>query len=287
MPIAFVLELQCQEDGAIYGLTGQHAFRFWEQVWNGVTETLGASRIERHADRAFTLSPLMGVSEMRHRRTPLLAGDNAQLRLASLDDMVNDVVHESLLRLVGEYVVLGGVRWKLLQVIGPESDNPHTGTVSYLKLSEQHHYWRPIQQENWKLALTTPTVVRLDNGQYLPFPLPSAILSLWLERWIEFAPASAPFAGQDISALAYEIASKLALNRYRLKAIDSNLMFDRDFPEAGCVGKLVLTATSLSRSEFQIVSTMVDYAFYCGTGIHTELGLGQTRTERPLLNHKF
>ena len=66
MPAAAVLFLQAQHDGAIYGATGQHAAGFWLSSWRGIAAGVGDALHDDRPLRQFTVSPLLGLTDVRH-----------------------------------------------------------------------------------------------------------------------------------------------------------------------------------------------------------------------------
>lgn len=277
MPIVLLLKLTCQEDGAIYGFTGQHAsYAFQGILGEHLVQDSFAPGASRNIS-AWTISPLLGVAEMRHRRTPLLTGDVAHLRFTLLDDRLLPKLEESLHELKGYVFSIGGVAWQLSEILGAESGDSRTGYESYEDLSGKYLSNHTEPPEVFKLSLSTPTVVKTAEGEYVPFPIPNQLFLNWLRSWAMFAPRLGLFDKTDVETLSREVISKLTVFRYNLKAIGTSFAYGSDqLPEAGCTGRISLRSFGLSRTERQIVAIMIDYASYAGTGIYTELGLGQT-----------
>lgn len=278
MPTAMLLNLKCQEDNAIYGFTGQHVYYACRSIWQDALEEALFSSREEHEITPWTVSPLLGVEEMRHRRTPLLAGDVAQIRLTVLDDRLLPLLEDALCAKLESIVRIGDVPWQLTEVVNAHSEDPRTGYESFHSLSDKYisNYSEPPTK--WKLALETPTAVETADGNYLPFPLPTRLLQYWLKSWAVFAPSHSLFDVDEVERLSHEIGSKLSVFRYSLKAVGTSFALGSGrLPEAGCIGRIALHAQGHSQTELQIVAAMLDYSFYSGTGIYTELGLGQTK----------
>ena len=81
MPAAAVLFLQAQHDGAIYGATGQHAAGFWLSSWRGIAAGVGDALHDDRPLRQFTVSPLLGLTDVRHGVTRVAAGDMVDVDL--------------------------------------------------------------------------------------------------------------------------------------------------------------------------------------------------------------
>lgn len=277
MPSALLFKLICQKDDVVYGFTGQHVSDTFRSIWGELLEETSSTSARGTNLSMWTVSPLMGVAEMRHRRTPLLVGDISHIRFTLLDDRTLPELEESLQREIGSTITIGGVPWQLSEILGTESGDPRTGYESFESLSRKYSTYYAELPEVWKLSLSTPTVVRTVDGEYLPFPLPQQVLLNWLQSWATFAPSPSLFDAANVESLSREIAGNLAVFRYNLKSIGTSFAFGSDqLPEAGCTGKISLRSIGLSRTERQIVATLVDYSSYSGTGMYTDLGLGQT-----------
>ena len=75
----------------------------------------------------------------------------------------------------------------------------------------------------------------------------------------------------------------LRVSAYRLKTVSFRFRHPgpdgrrtNEVPQIGCVGELALDGAALSPADRAVVSTLVDFAFFCGTGHHTAMGMGQT-----------
>lgn len=282
MPFAFVLDLECLKDGALYGFTGQHNYYYWQLPWRHFLQEVRIQSGTLDFKHVVALSPLTGTSEMRHRRTPLLTGDVAQMRVSILLDELGPVLHEYMLGQIGNSIEIGDVAWRIRSIEGPESNHPEVGYETYGELRR-----RPLGSTElptqWQVSYESPTVVDLGgDGRYLPFPLPHRLIRYWLESWQMLAPKSSSLGIGSIDEFVESVAHKLEVSRYALKAVGTSLLFDDSLPEAGCKGKATIKATGLERAEAEILSALMRYSFYRGSGVYSELGLGQTRILRAI-----
>lgn len=285
MPIAIVLSLRAQHDGAIYGATGQHAHGFFLNSWRAIAAEVGDALHDDRPLRQFTVSPLMGLARPRHGQTVVMAGDRAALRITALDWAIEGrLLAEWPLRLPAE-VTIGGVRWRPEGLALAPADDPDAGCAAYAELRERGRGGeRPSGR--WRVAFETPMAFHLQNGAYLPFPLPERLIGGWLTRWNEFAPRPLPEAEEPADFLE-RVAAGLRVSQYDLRTVSFRFWRDgpegrAELPQIGCVGALTLDGAGLRRADRAIVGALVDFSFYCGAGHHTTMGMGQTRP-RPVL----
>ncbi len=282
MPIAFVLQLKCLEDGALYGLTGQHSFQYWrEKWWGSELPTVGPRQETLLPEVALSLSPLSGASKMRHGRTPLLSGDVVEMRVAALSDEVGFRLFERASREIGQSISVGRLEWRIRSIEGPDSDHPDAGYETYGDLLRCSWEREDLPQQ-WELKLVTPTAVSVGPDSYMPFPLPRPLVeSLW-QRWNMLAPNPLPLDVSSIDEFAARYDDRLEITRYSLKAIGTSLFAHDTLPEAGCLGRVTLRRQKLDRAAAETLATLMRYSFYCGIGVYTSLGMGQTRIIRSL-----
>lgn len=271
MPAAIVITLQATEDGVLYGATGQHAHGYWLNSWRAIAGEVGDALHDERALRQFTVSPLMGTRSIRHGRTPVRAGDEVRLRLTTLDA-------SSDAELLGRWVLerpdptLGGVAWQVQRIARHPDDHDDAGESSYEQLAA-----RSKIPSRWDVAFPTPTAFHLEGERYLPFPLPHLLVESWLERWQANAPPTLPPLAADSDAFLARVASGCFVSQYRLKTASFRFRFEKEVPQIGCTGTMTLDGRNLDETDRSIVATLGRFAYYCGSGHHTTMGMGQTR----------
>jgi CRISPR/Cas system endoribonuclease Cas6 (RAMP superfamily) len=119
--------------------------------------------------------------------------------------------------------------------------------------------------------------IHLQNDSFLPFPLPEKLIVGWLSRWDQNA-------GLRLPELDFaDLPGRLLVSRYRLRTVSERYRFHdgsangrQSLPQIGCQGTLTIDGSGLSRPQRETVATLIEYAFYCGSGHHTTMGMGQT-----------
>jgi len=118
-----------------------------------------------------------------------------------------------------------------------------------------------------RLQWTSPTCVDL-GGQSVPFPVMPLIFARYREVWSAFSPARLPGGAEQ------------ALDHVQVTDFKISCAAGPFGPGAkGWVtGEMEKGRTE---QEIALFNGLIDFAFYCGTGLHTEEGLGQTRRMEP------
>lgn len=278
MPSAVVISLQALDDGVIRGALGQHAHGYWLSSWRALAPAVGDELHDDRPLRQFTVSPLLGLGDTRHGRTPVYAGDTAALRLTALDDTTQAALLGDWVLRAPDPATIGGVRWQRQRVARSPDDHPAAGSDTYAQLRDRAAAEPPPHR--WDLSLTTPTAFHLGDERYLPFPLPRLLVGGWLERWLAYAPTPVLPPRDSPAAFLDRVEAALLISRYRLKTVTFRLRFDgAETPQIGCVGRLTLDGRALAAADRSAVGALAAFAFYCGSGHHTTMGMGQTRPE--------
>lgn len=278
MPAAIVLRLRAERGGALYGATGQHVHGFWLNSWRRVDPAVGDALHDERKLRPFTLSPLLGLARPLRGRTAVGAGAQAWLRVCALDETTQAQLLETWLPGAPRHVTLGGLPWELESVAISPDDHPDAGWERFATLRDRYADDAPAR---WALRFDSPAAVHQRDGTYVPFPLPQPLVMTWLDRWRECAGPNAALPALDVERLG----ERLRVSEYELKTVSARFWRRdatgrrREWPQIGCVGTLVLDGRRLSAEERAAVSSLVDFAFYCGSGHHTTMGMGQTRGE--------
>jgi hypothetical protein len=112
------------------------------------------------------------------------------------------------------------------------------------------------------LQLASPVIVGL-SGRQVPFPVFPFIFQEYTELWNAFSPALLPVGGEWLAGVH--------LTDFKISCVKTPF-------GPGGQGWVTLEMEK-GRTEEEIASfnTLIDFAFYCGTGLHTVDGLGQTK----------
>lgn len=280
MPVAAVLFLQAQQDGALYGATGQHAHGFWLNSWRSIAAEVGDALHDDRPLRPFTVSPLLGLRNTQRGRTTVTAGNEVRLRLTTIDDQTHGgLLGRWLLQLPPE-VNIGGLSWAVRGHALSPLEHPAAGFATYAALRDRYRGGDPVPQQ-WDLAFETPTAFHLVDHHILPFPLPERLAAGWLRNWQTFSPYPLHRPNGSEPDFLARVKVGLRISRYDLKTVSFRFRHDGpdgrcEVPQIGCIGSATLDGRGLDAADCAAVASLVDFAFYCGSGHHTAMGMGQT-----------
>lgn len=124
----------------------------------------------------------------------------------------------------------------------------------------------PIRQ--LKLQFVTPTAFT-QNRVYLPLPVPGLMFRSWLERWNHLAPI---YLGGD-ELIGY-LSEAVAVTRHNIQTRSFQVHQGRI---TGFIGTVTLQVPQrFDPLLANVANLLVNYAQFCGTGMKTRLGMGQT-----------
>lgn len=223
--------------------------------------------------KPFTVSGLRGAGRAVRGEVTLDPQRPVWWRVTTLMPRLSQVVLEQVLPALPDQVTLAEQPFQVVGATADGTEHPWAGQTSYEDLA-QAHLLGAEEPSSWlNLEFATPTTFR-SGGKHLPFPLPGLCFDHWLNKWNSFAPLS---LHPDVKRFAEEC---LAVSRYQLR---SRAVHFGPATFIGFVGRCSFRALRRDPYWLRLLHTLVAYAFYCGTGHKTTMGLGQTRIQTPRL----
>jgi CRISPR-associated endoribonuclease Cas6 len=219
--------------------------------------------------RPFTASTLMG----RFNKGALIPDQTYILRLTAFRaDVANALEAESTFGSLrgGQLVELD---YHQFQIQNPQSQtenpqSPWSAASTYQDLSAPFLLSKENAPRRVTLQLTSPTTFK-SGGRHVPVPTPSLVFGSLLERWNAFAPIAFP---AEVKRYAEEC---LAISKYELKT--KPIPQKGEGLRVGAVGSVTFTAVNYDRYWMSVITTLAEFALYCGLGTGTAQGLGQAR----------
>jgi len=228
--------------------------------------------------RPYTLSPL-GIGEPtpdpsqegnfqgfrlpRYQR--LSAGTPCYLRTTLLEDMLFPAFSQYFLTRIEPTFRLGETEFTVTNVLSTSGhDNPWSAYCSYAELIER------ASQRNRRITLRflTPTSFRCGDVD-LPLPLPRLVFRSFMKRFEEF---------YQVAFLPdFEEQVEFYTGISNLKQVNTNVIKTKKVPLIGFTGRVTYDIHRKASPDlvFQM-NLLADYAFFCGTGKKTTMGMGQT-----------
>ncbi len=115
------------------------------------------------------------------------------------------------------------------------------------------------------IRFASPTIVEVQ-GNSVPFPVIHAIFARYREIWSAFSPVPLPPAA--------EAMDHVHMTDFKISCAAGPIGAEG---RVGAEGWVTLEMEKgRTEQEIALFNVLVDFAFYCGTGTHTDEGLGQT-----------
>ena len=253
--------LSADQGRAIYGL-----FLSWiRQADSGLAQELH----DIEGVKPFTVSGLLGLGQAVRGEVNLDPDHPLWWRVTTLTPRLSQVVLEQILPNLPDRLTLADQPFQVIGATVDGAEHPWAGQTSYEELAQRHLLGAEEPSPWLNLEFATPTTFR-SEGKHLPFPLPGLVFDHWLNKWNRFAPLS---LHPDVKRFAEEC---LAVSRYQLR---SRVVRFGPATFIGFVGRCSFRALRRDPYWLRLLHTLAGYAFYCGTGHKTTMGLGQTRVQ--------
>ena len=165
---------------------------------------------------------------------------------------------------------IGDAEFELKNVAKTQEEDDWAGVSSYGKIYNAlvEKIAQPLEYKI-KLFFRTPTTFRQDHGN-LPLPMPRLVFRNYWKTWNLYSPV---YLGEELSDI---IEKTLLLKRHDIKTRMVN--FGGKHGEVGFIGVCEFAIHRRLDSVFVLMMNLLaDFAFYCGTGAKTTMGMGQTK----------
>ncbi|MEA3408135.1 MAG: CRISPR system precrRNA processing endoribonuclease RAMP protein Cas6 [Chloroflexota bacterium] len=229
--------------------------------------------------RPYTVSNLYGAGPPRDGRVFLWPDQECRFRVTALTDELSATLlsrSNGALPEPGDRLRLDRGEFVVQDVIINADEDGWAGQASYEALLRRHALETHGTPRSVVLHFSSPTLVR-RNDKDMPLPLPRHVFQSYLQKWNAFAPQALP---EEAARYADEC---VALGRFK---IESHLV---SFEEAGKGAHVGFTGYVRFRFLVgdpywtRLMRLLAEYAFWCGTGYRTTVGLGQTHLLRKRL----
>lgn len=218
----------------------------------------GASSVER----PWTISSLLGPLERQGDTLTAQPGETCRVRLAGLTERVLQALQSALVSdhpIAREPLVLEQAPFR---VIAEDSQWREPATYASLLSRARPHSRITIE-------LRSPTGFKRGGERTASVPGPRLCLQGYLRKWNAFSDVLLPEEPLLEFAAANMAVASQSLRGTFLRLGTSTV--------PGVLGRVEWQASDTSNPYLlRLVNALVDYAFYCGTGVQTTQGMGQT-----------
>ena len=274
MPISAVIRLMPPEDVTLRPTMGHHAHAAFLSLLR-MSDPEKAEEIHATAaQKPFTVSPLIGDGERRGNFLRIRAGTECWLRFTFLDDGLFVHFGNAFLTQNLPSIRLGGATFQLSRLVSSGTEtNDWSGAKAYEALMESAR-----TDTRMRVRFHSPTAFRKlsPRGQKTrndPHIDLVRCYQSWVNKWNAFAPMHI-----DKQRLLDFVARHAGLTAVESK---SRML---DFGKHKAIGFVGSCAYQFFDDEgnpemLRLVNLLADFAFYCGTGYKTTMGMGQTRRQ--------
>jgi CRISPR-associated endoribonuclease Cas6 len=233
--------------------------------------------------KPFTVSTLLDRHGRPHKTSDWLKeGQECWLRVTTIGEELSEVFLLNVLKKLPKTLTLYKMDFRIDGYTLNPREHPWTGQTTFAEIAQDRKHVKASR--NVRLEFVSPTAFR-SNGKDVALPMPGhTFRSLW-QKWNAFCPETMQ---------VQEIWPKFAEECILVNEMTAVNTMHWEFAEGtrgaatgftGTVGFTLLPKTKI-RDEWKsfwdgsnvVMQFLAQYAFYCGVGHHTTIGMGQTRT---------
>ena len=273
MPISTHISLIPETDVTLRPTMGHHAHAAFLTILRETDPELAETLHAQSAQKPFTVSPLVAKAKQHAKQLHIRAGTDCKLRFTFLDDTLFTAFGRAFLKFELPAIRLGGATFQVKQLISHSTETQDwSSNATYAELVQSAKIDTEIH-----LKFHSPTAFRAltPRGQksYNHTQVdPVRCYQSWINKWNTFAPLQ--FDRNELLAFVTE--------HVRVSRTDTHtqaLNFGRH-TEIGWVGTCTFRfdkESLLHENLLNAANCLADFAFYCGTGYKTTMGMGQTK----------
>lgn len=247
-------------------LSGRHLHALFLTLVSSVDKQLGNHLHQANTDKAFTLSPLQITNNRKNHQTlqwehqqTITKGTPCWWRITLLDDSLFRQLTQLWLNLnPAQPWHLGSTDLYITSILGtPQNNQPWANACTYQQLYER------ASETNRSLTFNFATPTAFRQGKYdSSLPTREAIFNSLLNRWKKYSSIELiDFSLETIFPSFFDIRTAMV--------IDSRSKF------IGCTGKITYRILgNFEPLQIKQINTLANYAFYCGVGRKTTMGMG-------------
>jgi len=258
-----LLKLVAQSEASIVYFMGRHTHALFLGMINSSSPAIAR---KLHGDtplRPFTVSSLIGDFNSTGKELAIECNQDYYIRLTFLEDEIYDCFLDASAKAQGGTYKLDGAVFKVEGLILDRKDSNLCGHQSYERLISAAR-----AQPKITMQFFSPSTFRSRGKRNVVFPLPSLVFASYIARWNQYSPFKLP------PSLDKTIA-EIAVASYELSTCSLSYV---TYSETGFMGEChYVLPDSLSSKDAKSINILANFAFYCGTGAKTTMGMGQTR----------
>ncbi len=273
MPISTLISLIPETNVKLRPTMGHHAHAAFLSILRETNRKVAEDLHAQSTQKPFTVSPLIADGKRRGDYLYIRAGTECKLRFTFLDDKLFTFFGQSFLTQVMPTIRLGDAKFQVKQLVSHATDEQSwSGSATYPDLVQSAK-----TETEMSFRFYSPTAFRrltsrgqkTHNDAYVDM---ERCYQSWVNKWNAFAPIE--IDKNDVLEFVREHGQLNSVN-----TTSRRLNYGKH-TVAGWVGTcawIFHPEKSLDENMLRVANCLADFAFYCGTGYKTTMGMGQTR----------
>lgn len=273
MPISAVLHLIPSEDVMLRPTMGHHAHAAFLSLLR-ISNPEKAEEIHAAStQKPFTISPLIGNAERRGNFLRIRADTKCWLRFTFLDDELFTHFSNTFFAQELPLIRLGQATFQFNRLITNNTENHGwSGNATYAELVESaktdtrmsFRFYSPTA-----FRKMTPRGQKTRNDTYIDLV---RCYQSWVNKWNAFAPIKL-----DKTEILAFVTDHAQVTSVTTKSRALNFGRHTEVGWVGTCACVFYPEDSLDTELLRTVNCLAAFAFYCGTGYKTTMGMGQTQ----------
>ena len=273
MPISTLISLIPETDVTLRPTMGHHAHAAFLAIIRKSDPNLAETLHAQSAQKPFTVSPLIAKGTRRGDHLHIQAGAECRLRFTFLNDELFQHFGKAFLTLTMPPIRLGEAVFQVRQMVSHATkerswskNETYVELVQSAKIDTQmsFRFYSPTAFRGM-----TPRGQKTRQDAYLDLV---RCYQSWVNKWNAFAPME--FDKAEILAFVREY---IQLTSVATETKKLNFGRHSEFGWVGTCAYVFYPEDSLDENLLRAANCLANFAFYCGTGYKTTMGMGQTR----------
>jgi CRISPR-associated endoribonuclease Cas6 len=288
-----VFELSSLDTVPILGPLGRPIQGWFLEQVSTQDPALGKLLHDGSKPKPYTVSTLLDEhSHPLHAGYWLKEGEQCWIRITTLSSDLSQLVEDFCNKRLPKRLELYKMKFRMDGFTCKSSEHLLAGGITFPEITDEAGTWinnHPGKEtDTVRLEFTSPTAFRNHEAD-VPLPIPKLLCHSWLKSWNTYAPAALEIAPMwlEFAENCFVVSELTNLNTSRWSFADGT-----HGVATGFTGTVALTRLPQHKcGEYAeiwaganvILYWLSLYSFFCGTGHHTTIGLGQTRPIVPKL----
>lgn len=290
--LSVLVELRATNKCIIYGSLGIPIHGWFFNLIEKYDPVYSKKLHDNSNEKPFTLSTLID-----HEGMPLGpgrklgAGDKCWIRITTFSQKMSSLIEEKILpsfRKMDSCLSLYKMDFQIYDFSTNPYTHPLANQTTFIDIVKNEKYKNP--KKVFHFNFITPTAFRSGSGLGsldVPLPIPDLVFNSYIKKWNVNCPNEEWHFQKDWAEFLR--SSVKIIQIYSLQTMDwktpAGKQKDRVIP--GFTGKISFdlskrlkleNKSSFWRDNYAVMHALSDFAFYCGTGQHATVGMGQTIT---------